>query len=89
MRMNNLKKKTIKEELKEIKSLNWFDKNQFKEILAIIDSSEFNCKNKIDEFKSIGVKNLVNNIKNNAISELDTKKRLNILHKIKKCRNQI
>ena len=58
MRMNNLKKKnavkdaTIKELIK-IKSLeedknatnfpNWFDKNKFKNILAIIDSNTFNC----------------------------------------------
>ena len=48
MRINNLKKKNIiKEELKEIKSPNWFDKNKFKEILAIIDSNEFNYRNKI------------------------------------------
>ena len=36
MRINNLKKNNIlKEEPKEIKSLNWFDKNKFKEILAM------------------------------------------------------
>ena len=29
------------EEPKEIKSLNWIDKNKFKEILAIIGSNEF------------------------------------------------
>ena len=34
----------IKEEPKEIKSSNWIDKNKFKEILAIIDSNEFNYK---------------------------------------------
>ena len=33
------------EEPKDIKSPNWFDKNKFKEILAIIDSNEFNYKN--------------------------------------------
>ena len=36
----------LKEEPKEIKSLNWFDKNKFKDILAIIDSNKFNHKNK-------------------------------------------
>ena len=52
MRINNLKKnKIIKEEPKEIKSPNRFDKNKFKEIFVIIDSSEFNYKNKIGEFK--------------------------------------
>ena len=60
------KNKIIKEELKGIKSLNWFDKNKFKEILAIIDSNEFNYKNKIGEFKYIDIKDLADNIKNNT-----------------------
>ena len=77
------KKKKIKEELKEIKSLNWFDENKFKEILAIIDNNEFNYKNRIGEFKYIDIKDLVNNIKNNTISEIDAKKSLNALNKIK------
>ena len=84
MRINNFKKIIIiKEELKEIKSPNWFDKNKFKEILAIIDSNKFNYKNKIGEFKYIDIKDLVNNIKNNTISEIDAKKDLNALNKIK------
>ena len=41
------KNKVIKEERKEIKTPNWFDKNKFKEILAITDNNEFNYKNKI------------------------------------------
>ena len=41
------KSKIIKEEPKEIKSPNWFDTNRFKEISAIIDSNEFNYKNKM------------------------------------------
>ena len=77
------KNKIIKEEPKEIKSPNWFDKNKFKEILAIIDSNEFNYNNKIGKFKYIDIKNLVNNIKNNAISEIDAKKNLNELNEIK------
>ena len=40
------KNNILKEEPKEIKSLNWFDKNKFKDILAIIDSNKFNYKNK-------------------------------------------
>ena len=40
----------------EIKSLNWFDKNKFKKILAIIDSNEFSYRNKIGEFKQITLK---------------------------------
>ena len=89
MRINNLKKiNIIKEELKETKSLNWFDKNKFKDILAIIDSNEFNYKNKIGEFKYIGIRDLVNNIKNNTISEIDVKK-IKCIKQNKKCRNKI
>ena len=84
MRTNNLKKKKIiKEEQKEI-SPNWIDKNKSKEILAIIDSIEFNYKNKIGELKYTGIKDLVNNIKNNTTNEIDAKKDLNALNEIKK-----
>ena len=82
MKINNLKKDIIKEEPKEIKSLDWFDKNKFKEILAIIDSSKFNYRNKIVEFKYDNIKDLINNIKNNTISEIEAKRNVN-----KKCRN--
>ena len=78
------KKNIIKEEPKEIKSLNWIDKNKFKEILAIIDSNKFSYKNKIGEFKYDKIKDLVNNIRNNTISEIDAKKLLNALNEIKK-----
>ena len=73
----------VKEEPKEIKSLNWFDKNKFKEILAIIEGNKFKYKNKIDEFKYIDIKDLLNNIRNNTISEMDAEKDLNKLNKIK------
>ena len=69
---------------KGIKSSNWIDKNKFKEILAIIDSNEFNYKNKIGEFKYTDIKDLVNNIKNNTISEINARKDLNALKEIKK-----
>ena len=52
-------------------------------MLAIIDSNKFNYKNKIDEFKYIEIKDLVNNIRNNTISEIDAKKGLNTLNKMK------
>ena len=77
------KNNIVKEEPKRIKSPNWFDKNKFKEILAIIDSNEFNYKNKIGKFKYIDIKKLVNIIKNNTISEVDAKKNLNELNEIK------
>ena len=62
---------------------NWFDKNKFKNILAIIDSNKFNYKNKIGKFKYIDIKDLVNNIRNNTISEISAKKGLNKLNEIK------
>ena len=55
--------------------LNWFDRNKFEKILAFIDSNKFNYKNKIGEFKYIDIKDFVNNIRNNAISEVSAKKR--------------
>ena len=63
--------------------LSWFDKNKFEKILAIIESSKFNYKNEIGEFKYIGIKDLVNNIRNNTISEISAKKDLNKLNEIK------
>ena len=78
------KNKIIKEEPKEIKSPNWIDKNKFKEILAIIGNSKFNYKNKIGEFKYTDIIDLVNNFKNNKISEINAKKDLNALNEIKK-----
>ena len=56
---------------------------KFKKILAIIDSNKFNYKNKIGEFKYIDIKDLVNNIRNNTISEISAKKGLNKLNEIK------
>ena len=52
-------------------------------MLATIDSNKFYRKNKIGEFQYIDTKNLVNNIKNNTISEIDAKKDLNTLSEIK------
>ena len=51
-----------------------FDRNKFKEISAIIDSSRFNYRNKIGEFKYINIRDLVNNTRNNTISEIDATK---------------
>ena len=49
-------------------------KISLKEILAIIDSNKFNYENKIGEFQYIDIRDLVNNIRNNTISEIDVKK---------------
>ena len=99
LRKNNVVKDAeIKESIekpKEIKSPeedkntthsypNWFDKNKFKNILAIIDSSKFNYKNKIGEFKYIDIKDLVNNIRNNTVSEISDKKKFKYIKQNKK-----
>ena len=50
--------------------LNWFDRNKFEKILAIIDSNKFSYKNRIGEVNYINMRDLVNNIRNNTISEI-------------------
>ena len=46
-------------------------------------TEEFTYRNKIGKFKYDNIKDLVNNIKNNTISEIDAKKDLNALGEIK------
>ena len=60
-----------------------FDKNKFKNILAIIDKNTFNYRHKRGEFKYVDIADLVINIKNNKISEIFTTKILNTLNEIK------
>ena len=60
---------------------------EIKSLLAIIDSNQFNYRNKIGEFKYNGIRDWFNSITNNTISERSAKKDLNTLNKIKKCRN--
>ena len=62
---------------------NWLNQNKFKNFLAIIDSNKFNYKHKIIEFKYFEIKDLVNKIKNNRISEIFPKNGLNALNKLK------
>ena len=59
------------------------DSNKFEKILSIIDSTKFNYKNKIGEFKYIDIRDLVNNFGDNTISDISTKKGLNKLNDIK------
>ena len=88
LRENNVAKDvTIKESMqkpKDIKSPeegkyrtdsypNWFDKNMFKNILAITESNKFSHKNKRDHFEYIDIKELVNNIRNDTINEISAK----------------
>ena len=65
------------------------DKNEFKEILIIIDSNKFDHKDKIGDFKYIDIKAWVNNIKDNTISEIDAKKTFKYIKQNEKCRNKI
>ena len=61
----------------------WHDKNKFNKILTTIDSNKFNHKNKIGKLKFNDINDLINNIKNNTISETDAKKKINELKEIK------
>ena len=63
--------------------------NKFKEILTISDSNKFGKKNKIGEFKYIDIKDLVNNIKDDIISETDAKKTFKYIKQNKKFRKLI
>ena len=80
--------KELIEKPKEIKSPDWVDKNKFKKIVTIIDSNKFVHKNKIGNFKYIDIKDLVNNIKDNTISEIDAKKTFKDIKHNKKFRNK-
>ena len=75
--------KSSKEDINSTDYPNCFDRNKFKKMLAIIDSNKFNYNNKIGEFKYIDIKDMVNNIRNNTISEIHAKKDLNTLNEIK------
>ena len=62
----------------------WHDTNKFNKILTTIDNNNLNHKNKIGKLKFNDINDLINNIKNDAISEADTKKKINELNEIKK-----
>ena len=84
------KEEQFLEDLKEAFGLNnksttnWYDKNNFNKLLTTIDSNNFNHKNKIGKFKFNDMNDLINNIKNNTISEANAKIKLNELNEIKK-----
>ena len=63
---------------------NCYDKNKFNKTLTTIDGNNFNHQNKIGKFRFNDINNLLNNIKNNTISEADTKNKINELNEIKK-----
>ena len=58
--------------------------NWYNEILTTIDNSNFNHQNEIGKLKFNDINDLINNIKNNTISEADTKNKINKLNEIKK-----
>ena len=62
----------------------WYDKNKFKKIPTTIDSNNFTHKNKVGKLKFNDINNLINNIKNNAISEALAKQKLDALNEIRK-----
>ena len=79
------------EELTEVKTpknnknkADWHDKNQFQITLTTIGSNNFNHKNKMGKLKFHDVNSLINNIKNNTVSEADARTKLNALKEIKK-----
>ena len=61
---------------KEVNSniTSWYDTDKFNKILATIDNSNFNHKNKIGKLKFNEINDLINSIKGNTINEADTKK---------------
>ena len=74
----------IKRPNKDESTTDWCDKNKFKKILTAIESNGFNHKNKIDKLRFNDINNLVNDSKNNTISEALAKQKLNALNEIKK-----
>ena len=74
----------IKQSIVNSNTTSWYDTNKFNEILATIDNSNFNHKNKIGKLKFSDINKLINGIKGNIISEADTKKKINELNEIKK-----
>ena len=69
---------------KDEDTTDWYDKNKFKKILTAIDRVKFNHKNKVGKLKFNDINNLINNIKNNTISEALAKQKLDALNEITK-----
>ena len=64
---------------KEVNSntTSWYDTDKVNKILTTIDNNNFSHKNKIGNFKFNDINSLINSIKSNTISEVDTKKKMN------------
>ena len=59
----------IKSSKENENTTDWFDKNKFQKMLAIVNSNKFDHKNKIGKFKYNDIIELINNIDNNTISQ--------------------
>ena len=81
--INELDNSSINKEVNS-NTTRWYDTDKFNKILATIDNSNFNHKNKIGKLKFNDINDLINSIKSNTISEADAKKKLNELNEIKK-----
>ena len=73
----------IKSPKKDENTTNWYDKNKFKKITAVVISNKFNHKTKIKKFKYTDIRDLVDNINKNTIGETDAKIKLNVLNELK------
>ena len=69
---------------KDENTTDWYDTNKFNLILTTIDSNNFNYKNKMGKLKFNDINSLINNIKNNTLSEADVRTKLNALNEINK-----
>ena len=67
----------IKSSKENENTTDWFDKNKFQKMLAIVNSNKFDHKNKVGKFKYDDIIKLINNIDNNTISETLAKENLN------------
>ena len=67
----------IKSSKENENTTDWFDKNKFQKMLAIVNSNKFDHKNKVGKFKYNDIIKLINNIDNNTISETLAKENLN------------
>ena len=59
----------IKSSKENENTTDWFDKNKFQKMLAIVNSNKFDHKNKIGKFKYNDIIELINNIDNNTTSQ--------------------
>ena len=81
--INELDNSSVNKEFNS-NTTSWYDTDKFNKILATIDNSNFNHKNKVGKLKFNDINDLINSIESNTISEANTKKKINELNKIKK-----